>query len=410
MIPPAVSKILQGWKRNLSTPGESIVALDLIRRAQCRQEYRMAWWRLALVMVPSIEAALDRVKTDGLLEYAIIIYALVVLIIAKSRRHHAAWRWVFALGDVAFLQFYAFSHFDDRSTLEAAFAYVATANIVMLTNSLRLSLPLLWASAAGILAGYVVFFQAGMDDVRVRVGGVMLLLICLALATLIVRGQRQLLTESRGRARLRRFVSPEIADELERRNEVFDRPATREVTVMFVDIRGFTPNAESMSPEDSVAFLNQFFQRVTGAVFAQQGTVDKYIGDCVMALFGAPMRQRDDATRAVNAALDIARSIAAWNAERIARGEFPVKIGIGLNTSLVIAGAIGTPQKLEYTVIVDGVNVASRVCELTKKHPATILLTEATRTCVIGDLPWLDFGEVTLRGRNTPRKLYGLNV
>jgi len=334
---------------------------------------------------------------------------LVVLIIAKSRRRHSAWRWVFSLGDVTFLQFYAFSHFDDRSTLEAAFAYVATANIVMMTNSLRLSLPLLWVSAAGILGGYFWFFHTGMADVRVRVGGVMLLLICLPLATLIVRGQLQLLTESRARARLRRFVSPEIADELESRQEALDRPVTREVTVMFVDIRGFTPNAESMAPEDSVAFLNQFFQRVTGAVFAQQGTVDKYIGDCVMALFGAPIRQRDDATRAVNAAVDIARSIAAWNEERVARGEFPVKIGIGLNTSLVVAGAVGTPQKLEYTVIGDGVNVASRVCELTKDHPATILLTEATRSCVAGDFPWIDFGEVTLRGRNTPLRLYGLN-
>ncbi|MFA6285873.1 MAG: adenylate/guanylate cyclase domain-containing protein [Opitutaceae bacterium] len=410
MLPSAASKTLQGWKRNLLTSGENIAGADLIRRAQCRQEYRMAWWRLVLATVPGIEAALDRVKTGGLFEYAIVVYAVVVLFIAKSRRHHTAWRWVFALGDVAFLQFYAFSHFDGRSTLEAAFAYVATANIVMLTNSLRLSLPVLWVSAAGILAGYLGFFQAGMDDVRVRVGGVMLLLICLALATMIVRGQLRLLSESRARARLRRFVSPEVADELERRNKVFDRPATREVTVMFVDIRGFTPNAESMSPEDSVAFLNQFFQRVTGAVFAQQGTVDKYIGDCVMALFGAPMRQRDDATRAVNAALDIARSIAAWNEERVARGEFPVKIGIGLNTSLVIAGAIGTPQKLEYTVIGDGVNVASRVCELTKKHPATILLTEATRSCVTGDFPWLDLGEVTLRGRNAPLHLYGLNA
>ena len=408
MIPSAVSKTLQTWKHNLLMPGESVAA-DLIRRAQSRQEYRMAWWRLVLATVPSIEAALDRVKTDGVFEYSIIAYALVVLVIARSRGQHSAWRWVFAVGDVICLQFYAFSHFNDRSTLEAAFAYVATANIVMLTNSLRLSLPLLWVSATGILAGYLLFFQAGMDDMRVRVGGVMLLFICLVLATMIVRGQLRLLTESRARARLRRFVSPEIADELERREEVFDRPMTREVTVMFVDIRGFTPNAESMSPEDSVAFLNQFFQRVTGAVFAQQGTVDKYIGDCVMALFGAPIRQRDDATRAVNASLEIARSIEAWNVERSARGEFPVKIGIGLNTSLVIAGAVGTPQKLEYTVIGDGVNVASRVCELTKNHPATILLTEATRSCVSGDFPWIDLGEVTLRGRNAPLRLYGLN-
>jgi len=187
--------------------------------------------------------------------------------------------------------------------LEAVFAYVAVANIVMVTNSLRLSLPLLWASAAGILCGYGWFFRDALDDMRVRVGGVMLLLIGLSLATMIVKGQLRLLLESRARARLRRFVSPEIADELERRWEIFDRPISREGTVLFVDIRGFTQTAESMAPEDSVAFLNQFFQRVTEAAFSQRGTVDKYIGDCVMVLF---------APRCANPTTPRAQSIPRW--------------------------------------------------------------------------------------------------
>lgn len=404
---PSVPKVFQGWRRNLQTLGDGISA-DLIRRAQSRQEYRMAWWRLVLSTVPLLEAAYDDGKTAGVFAYGIIAYSVAVLLITSSRNHPSFCRWVFALGDVALLQAYAFFQLGDRAASEAAFAYVAASNIVMLTNSLRLSLPLLLVSTLGILAGYGWFFRTDMADVRVSVGGVMLLLISLSLTMMILNGQLKLLAESRARARLRRFVSPEIADELERRQDVFDRPTTREVTVLFVDIRGFTPRTESMAPEDSVAFLNEFFQRVTKVVFEQQGTVDKYIGDCVMVLFGAPLRQPDDATRAVLAAQGIVRTIADWNEEKTARGEPPIKIGIGLNTSLVVAGAVGTPQKLEYTVIGDGVNVASRVCALTKEKSVPILVTEATRSRVQLDLPWVDFGDVTLRGRNTPLKVHGL--
>ena len=368
----------------------------------------MAWWRLLLAAVPVLEAALEPGLAAGVFAYVIVAYALIVLLIASNRGHAGAWRWVFATGDVALLQAYAWFHLGGRTPLEATFAYVAAANLVLLTNSLRLSRPLLWASAAGILAGYLWFFRTALDDPRIRIGGVMLILITASLASLIVTSQIRLLAETRARARLRRFVSPDVADELERRHELLDRPVSREVTVLFVDIRGFTPRAERMAPAEAVAFLNQFFQRVTRAVFEQQGTVDKYIGDCVMVLFGAPMTQPDDATRAIAAARGIVRSIAEWNVERAVRGEWPVRVGIGLNTAHVVAGAVGTPQKLEYTVIGDGVNVAARVCALAKDKPAAILLTEATRVRVTSAHAWLDFGEITLRGRDTPIRLHGL--
>jgi adenylate cyclase len=382
--------------------------VNQIRRSQARQEYRMAWWRLALAVLPALEAGLDPRIEAGTFAHGLIAYALFIPLVTRNRRHHPLWRWFFAAGDLVCLQIYAVQHLAGRTVLEAAFAYVAVANILILTNSLRLSPPLLWASAAGMMGGYYVLFERGMDDVRVRLGGAVLLLISAVLASMIVRNQLRLLAESRARARLRRFVSPEVADELEMRQLSLDSAVAREVTVLFVDIRGFTSRAEAMSPAESVDFLNQFFQRVTKAVFAHQGTVDKYIGDCVMALFGAPIDRPDDAPRAVRAALDILRGIDAWNRERTARGEFPVRIGIGLNTSRVVAGTVGTPQKLEYTVIGDGVNVAARVCALTKEHPAPILLTEATRLAVSEDMPFLDFGPVTLRGRSSAIRIFGL--
>lgn len=368
----------------------------------------MAWWRLVLSSVPLIESAFDHSLAAGAFPRILVAYSLLVLLIASNRRRSQSWRVLFAVGDIALLQAYAALHLGDRDTLAAAFSYVAAANVVVLTNSLRLSRPLPWGSAAALLAGYLWFFREGLDDMRVRLGGVTLLLITAALASMIVHSQLRLLAESRARARLRRFVSPEVADELERRHEVLDRPVAREVTVLFVDIRGFTTGAEAMSPEDSVAFLNEFFRRVTSAVFAHGGTVDKYIGDCVMVLFGAPLRQPDDATRAVRAAREIVRSVAEWNGDRATRGELPVRIGVGLNTSLVVAGAVGTPQKLEYTVIGDGVNVASRVCSLTKELPAVILATEATRSRVADELPWRDFGETVIRGRGAPLRVHGL--
>ncbi len=406
---PTVFKAAQAWARGLR-PSEETAPAELLRRARSRQEYRMAWWRLVLASVPLLQSAIDRSTVASGFPYLLPAYALAVLLVASRRRHHPRWRWLFAAGDVALLQSYAAFQLDDRDTLAAAFAYVAVSNLVLLTNSLRLSRPLLWTSAAAMIAGYHWFFREDLHDIRVRVGGVMLLLITAALASMIVNSQLRLLAETRARARLRRFVSPEVADELERRHEVLDRPVAREVTVLFVDIRGFTSGAEGMSPEASVAFLNEFFRRVTQAVFVHGGTVDKYIGDCVMVLFGAPLLQPDDATRSVRAAREIVRSVAEWNVGRAARGEPPVRIGIGLNTSLVVAGAVGTPQKLEYTVIGDGVNVASRVCSLTKDFPAVILATEATRTRVADELPWKDLGETTPRGRKTPLRLYGLDA
>ncbi|MBC8011262.1 MAG: adenylate/guanylate cyclase domain-containing protein [Burkholderiales bacterium] len=395
-----------GWAHALRA-GSDVVPEELVRRAQARQERRMAWWRLALAFVPLLEAWFDPARGAGGFAWGIVIYALGIVGLTSRRGYDARWRWGFALGDVLLLQAYATYHLAGLTAAEAAFAYVAAANVVIITNALRLSLPLLWASAAGMLAGYFALFREGMDDVRVRLGGVMLLLIGLSLATMIVRGQLRLLVEARARARLRRFVSPEVADELERRLEVIDRPVSREVTVLFVDIRGFTPSAETMDATDAVAFLNEFFRRVTDAVFLHGGTIDKYIGDCVMALFGAPLRQPDDAPRAVAASLEIVRSVAEWNGERVARGEPPIRVGVGLNTSLVVAGAVGTPQKLEYTVIGDGVNVASRVCSLTKELPAVILATEATRSRA-PDFPWADLGDVTLRGRGAQLRIHGL--
>ena len=399
------------WARGLSLRPEPAM-LTLIARNQARQEFLLAWWRLALSAVPWLEDAAGTAMSPVWFEYALLGYGLATLAATHSRRHAQFWRNIFAAVDFTVLLFYTRVHLDSREPLEGVFAYVALALVLMLINSLRLSLRLLWLNTAAILAGYVFFFHDLLRNPRVSVGAPMLILIASFLGSLIVRNQIRLLLESHSRGRLRRFLSAEVADELERRHLSLDRlePAARQVTVLFVDIRGFTTLSERLSPEALVTFLNQFFARITQAVFDQHGTVDKYIGDCVMALFGAPVDQPDDADRALRAALAMVRSIADWNRELTARGEAPLKIGIGLNTSTVVAGTVGTTHKLEYTVIGDGVNVASRVCALTKEHPYPILLTAATRTLITEPHDFTDLGETPLRGRDGAVRIFGLQA
>ncbi len=369
----------------------------------------MAWWRLVLSCVPALEAALDPWAKAGGFTWMIVIYSLTTVIAANVRFRPMALGWLFAFGDLILLHLHVHWNLANRPLPETAFSFVAVALIIMATNSLRLSLPLLWTSSALLLAGYLWLLAGAADNIRPLVGGFMLMLIGLALATMIVRSQTRLLAETRARARLRRFVSAEIADEMERKHLALDQPTSSEVTVLFLDIRGFSRKAETMDAVATVAFLNHFFGLVTQVIFRHRGTVDKFVGDGVMALFGAPLHQADAPARACAAALEIVEAVHGWNSKLRSQGQSAVQIGIGINTAVVVAGVLGTPQKLEYTAVGDGVNVAARLCALAgEKDTPPILAAASTRHAVPSPMPWIELGEVTLRGRVAPLAIYGL--
>jgi adenylate cyclase len=162
----------------------------------------------------------------------------------------------------------------------------------------------------------------------------------------------------------RLYVSRQVADQIigdPERHLQQSKGQRREVTVMFADIRGFTPLAERLPPEEVVAVLNVYLSFLTEPVFAYDGTLDKFMGDCVMAVFGAPVDQEDHAVRGMLAALEMQRGIARLNEERSAAGLQTVRIGIGLTTGQAIVGNIGSEERLDYTAIGDIVNLASRL-------------------------------------------------
>jgi class 3 adenylate cyclase len=224
-----------------------------------------------------------------------------------------------------------------------------------------------------------------------------------ALTASFNRMQAGLAERQRLQAAFGTYVDPALAARLlEQGDDVFTGER-RQVTVMFVDIRDFTPYAEANTAEDTVARLNALFEIVVPAVVDAGGHVNKFLGDGALAVFGAPNDLADHADAAVTAAVGIHRLVA----ERLG-GE--LRIGIGINTGVVIAGTIGGAGKLEFTLIGDTVNVAARVEQLTKTTGDAILLTHQTIDALVARPPGLtDRGSHELKGKSAGVKVFGLD-
>ncbi len=181
---------------------------------------------------------------------------------------------------------------------------------------------------------------------------------------------------------------------------------TLTVTILFTDIRGFTGISENMDAHSLVALLNEYFTAMVGIVMEENGVVDKYIGDAIMAVFGAPVPKPDDAVNAVRAAVRMRRALVTLNARLVARGQPPLRTGIGIHTGEVVAGNIGSEARMEYTVIGDAVNLASRLESNTKELGVNVLISEDTYEAVKAHVVAKAIREITVKGRAQPVMTY----
>ncbi|MDA0654147.1 MAG: HAMP domain-containing protein [Proteobacteria bacterium] len=203
---------------------------------------------------------------------------------------------------------------------------------------------------------------------------------------------------------LGKVVSPQIAGELIR-SGVELGGEEREASVLFADMRGFTAIVESMPPAELVAMLNEYFSRLTEAIESCCGVIDKYIGDAIMAVFGAPVRHGNHAGQAVSAALRIGQAVTEMNVTRTRQGLAKLGCGVGINTGTLVAGNMGSRRRMNYTVVGDGVNIAARLEGLTRAYDVAALVTEATRDAAPAML-YRELDRVRVKGRAEPIRIF----
>src|SRR5580692_6889567 len=194
----------------------------------------------------------------------------------------------------------------------------------------------------------------------------------------------RMIREERAKRNIRKsfsqYLSPGVIELIEKDPEKYIRPGgeSKELSVLFSDIRGFTTISEGLTPDELVRLLNEYFGQMTEIVFATDGTLDKYIGDAIMAFWGSPYPQEDHAFRSCSCALQMVKGLATLNEKLQAAGRQPIGIGIGLNTGLVNVGNMGSARRLSWTVMGDNVNLASRLEGITKQYHVQIVISEAT--------------------------------
>jgi len=209
-------------------------------------------------------------------------------------------------------------------------------------------------------------------------------------------------SEKRLKSTMSRYMDPSIADRLVASGTEALGGQSVPATVLFSDIRSFTTITEQLGAQGTVALLNEYFTLMVDCIQREEGMLDKFIGDAIMAAFGIPVAHQDDADRAVRAAIAMMRELKAWNGQRAAEGRKPVDIGIGLNTDSVVSGNIGSKKRMDYTIIGDGVNLASRLESACKQYGTHILISEFTYKQLRGTYRTREVDLVVVKGKTQP--------
>jgi adenylate cyclase len=212
--------------------------------------------------------------------------------------------------------------------------------------------------------------------------------------------------EKRLKSTMSRYMDPAIADRLLATGAEILGGVNVECTVLFSDVRGFTTLTEQLGASGTVSLLNEYFTLMVDCIQQENGMLDKFIGDAIMAAFGIPVSHEDDADRAVRASITMIETLNKWNRLRTSEGRLPVNIGIGLNTDTVVSGNIGSNKRMDFTIIGDGVNLASRLESACKQYGAKILISEFTQRKLRGTYRQREIDLVVVKGKTQPVGIY----
>ena len=211
--------------------------------------------------------------------------------------------------------------------------------------------------------------------------------------------------EKRMKAAMRRYFGANVADQLADDALTEGR---RDVTILFSDIRGYTTMTEDLEASEVVSLLNNYFETMVEAVFNYEGTLDKFMGDALMAVFGVPLLKENHAWMAVQSALDMRRRLAEFNAKPLSNSQPFIRIGIGISSGEVVCGNIGSQQRMDYTVIGDGVDISSRLEGVTKEYGCDIILSEHTYELCCDHIWVRELDRIRVKGKNKSIAIYEL--
>lgn len=245
---------------------------------------------------------------------------------------------------------------------------------------------------SGGVASVNASFQPLLNDDKEKIGSLLML--------------EDISNEKRMKSMMSRYMDAGLADRLMGGEEDSLGGTSAEATVLFSDIRGFTPLTESLGAQGTVALLNEYFTLMVECLQNEGGMLDKFIGDAIMAGFGLPVSHGDDEDRAVRTSVAMIKELWKWNDTRSAKGQDRVDIGIGLNTDIVVSGNIGSLKRMDYTMIGDGVNLAARLESACKQYRARILISDNTYAKLRGTYRSREIDLVVVKGKTEPVKIH----